>query len=88
MKKVVRCSALAIRFYTKDGWTLEELKEIAPHGEPVCSFPDDKDPYFVFSNECRVDIDRLIECVSEVKRYPGDSPGVNKNDRDYLMAYL
>lgn len=89
MKKVVRCSSLAIRFYTGDGWTLDELKEIAPTANPVCSFPDDKDPYFVYLDETHVDVDRLLEHVSEVHRYHTQFDYEKaKNDRDYLLGYL
>lgn len=80
---------MAIRFYYGDGWTLEELKEIAPYGEPVCSFPDDQNPYFVFSNQSHVNVDRLLEHVSEVDRYPGQFNHEKlKNDREYLVGYL
>jgi hypothetical protein len=77
MKKIVRSSNLALRFYQNDGWTKEVLEKYLIKG----SFLDSKErfgdtnPYFVLNVGSQLDMKRLYEeQVSSVQRAFDDYP--------------
>jgi len=71
MKRKIRLSNLAFRFYKKDGWTLELLKEYLVSGEINTRFQNDifagiDDGYFGVSMRSVLDKDRILnECELE-----------------------
>lgn len=79
-KKRVVTSSLSIRFYRKDGWTLDTLVRYVRSGGIVdTSLPPHLDKieesYFIPSPYCKLDIDRLYENeVSFVQRSFDDHP--------------
>lgn len=66
MKKTVRSSHLALRFYVKDRWTLAELDVCCNQGGVFCPYPEDERPYFVLNKWGRFDIDRLLPLCGDV----------------------
>jgi len=71
MKKIVRSSHLALRFYVHDGWTEEELKPFLLKGEIECTLPDIS-PYWRLTVYSKLDVESLFkEKVSEVQTYDG-----------------
>lgn len=85
-KKVIRSSSLALRFYAKDGWTVEELLEIAPDGFPYMAHPGDQEPYFIFTNDSKVKAELVYERCSELIRAYNDKP--TQSDLDFIREYL
>lgn len=61
MKKPISQSNLLLRFYIRDGWTLDELKAVAIKGEPKLHPRSEHDPYFIFDVGSRYDSKRLAE---------------------------
>jgi hypothetical protein len=68
MKKVIRSSNLALRFYLTDGWTKDELDECCVTGEVKCFFPDDPSPYFSLTVGSFFDCFMLLDKASRVDR--------------------
>ena len=87
MKKPVRSSHLALRFYKSDGWTKECLSKYLVRGELKDSESTHGDKpetaYFIIGVGSRLDMDNLYDHeVSIVHRwYSGPS---EETDLDYL----
>ena len=85
-KKIIQSSALALRFYEKNGWTIKELLEIAPKGGPVMPHPKDSEPYFVYRSGENVDTKILIEHCSKLIRRFDDYP--YESDEAFMRKLL
>ena len=87
-KKVIRTSSLAARFYISDGWTREELEEIAPGAKVIDKFAGKPMGYFVYDlyDVYKVNLDKLMERCERVERLFNDYPEMS--DRDFIRRYL
>jgi len=68
MKKPIRLSNLAMRFYLKDGWKKKELENLLDKGRVLDPLPKDKDMgYFLLEVGASFKIKELAEKISEVR---------------------
>jgi hypothetical protein len=86
IKRIIRSSNLSLRFYVMDGWTKEELDEMAPRGNAAMPFPKDHDPYFIFRSGHFVDVGRILERCSKLIRAFDDYP--TESDRQFMVKHL
>ena len=95
MKKPVRSSSLAIRFYVSDGWTGQILSSFLNEhenafGEPwlLVPFIEDDNPYFTYrlGSASRLDFDKLMEHVGQVDRMFNENP--NETDREFIERMI
>lgn len=85
MKKPVYSSNLALRFYFRDGWTVEELKACLKTGAVQFKSTDRYEQRYMTLDHTKgsqFDIDKLMEKVSEVVRFGGYTG--TETDREYL----
>ena len=76
MKKPIRLSNLAMRFYLRDGWTRDELASLIVKGKLHDPFPQDKeDGYFILEVGGAFDVKKLAERISEVRHTFNDHKG-------------
>jgi hypothetical protein len=84
-KKVCHAASLAIRYYVKDGWTIEELRECLVRGDFHFPFPDDKDPYFLLKQGGAIDVDKMLEKISGILRHFYEQ--FDKTDKELLESF-
>jgi len=64
MKLIVRPSNLLFRMYKVDGWDQELCDSFLIKGASHCYFPNDRSPYYVYDEGCKIDVPKFIkECV-------------------------
>ena len=89
MKKPIKSSSLALRFYVKDGWTKEELDSCCIQGEVKLSFIDDsiEYQYYILDHlqNSRFDVDKLMEKMSVLVRAFDDRP--NETDGEFIKKF-
>lgn len=68
MKKIIRTSNLALRFYLKDGWTKEELDGCCSQGEVNIHTITDEYPYYILDPGASFDTDKLLAITAKVHR--------------------
>ena len=86
MKKVIRSSNLALRFYSSDGWTKEELDKFCLKGEVQCLFPDDQDPYYSTLLGTVLDTTLLLDSCSTLVRRFNDYP--SESDKEFVERMI
>lgn len=89
LRKPIHSSHLALRFYARDGWTLDELNSCISRGEVYCAHPDVKieDRYYVLNHhkQSAFDVEKLMLRMSELFRYaPSAYDGTS--DFDYISS--
>lgn len=86
MKKIIRSSHLALRFYRSDGWTRKEVEDLVDEGEIEDTFElhADADPYFRLKLHGKFKIDKIILCSHIINRYYQGEP--KESDIDYLKS--
>lgn len=82
MKKPIRSSNLALRFYISDGWTKEELDQCCIKGSFSCTHTDDPDPYYTLDIGSTFNTKKLIEKMSVLHRRFDDYP--NETDEQFI----
>lgn len=82
MKKPIKSSHLALRFYVGDGWTQDELEDCLRQGSVSIKHPDDAYPYFTLDRGSQFDCEKLLARASVVKRW--SSLENSKSDLEYL----
>lgn len=89
MKSVVVVSSLTVRFYKKEGWTLDILKKFIT-GDIIDSevvFNDASDcAYFTLDLNTKIDLDALYPHISSLKRLYNDYP--LDDDYTFLAKHL
>jgi hypothetical protein len=86
MKKVIRSSNLALRFYISDGWTKEELDKLCSKGEVRSRFPTDMYPYLSLTQGSRFDTTLLLDSCSALVRAFDDYP--SESDREFVERMM
>ena len=86
MKKVIRSSNLALRFYISDGWTKKELDKLCSKGEVKCFFPADLDTYFTLTQGSRFNTTLLLDSCSTLVRTFNDYP--SESDREFIERMM
>jgi len=83
MKKAIKSSNLALRFYIRDGWSKEELDKCFTKGGVVNAHPQDTDPYYVPDVGSHFDTKELIKRMSTLHRRFDDHPA--DTDAEFMV---
>jgi hypothetical protein len=73
-QKIVSASSLALRFYAKDGWTLEELESLTEKNNGFHYWEKDFEPYYIANPGTVFDVEALASVTSEIKKAFDDKP--------------
>lgn len=84
MKKEVLATFAFLKFYTKDGWTKEELDNCCIEGEVYCPFPNSPEPYYILDlkKNSKFDLEKLLPKISSIKT---NCPELSKLDDDEII---